>query len=144
MWSEPITDRTGADGEVYNFTDLNRAQNNLENVLLEVLPAMGYNVNVEQMSELKENDYPFPSVINRLERNLDNIQNSGVYLPVVWQVNYPHWTANREDRIVNFEDMNRWERNPELIYDLFYKQVQKRFRVMGTVKGGQLSYLPRR
>jgi hypothetical protein len=113
-WIEPIIDRVGANTERYNADDFNRAANNIS-YIVDLLGTIGFYPLPVAIPQVSRITLPFPTLINALEQALKNIEDSGVQLPTEWELSYPYWTSNPNDRIIDYKDMNRWEKNIALL-----------------------------
>ena len=137
VWTPPLTNRTGAPGEYYEWVDYQRARSNIIHVATEELPVLGFPVSLETMPQVTIFTEQFLDTINILERNLNVLGASGLPLPGDWEPNYPHWTSSMFDRTVNFTDMNRWERNPLILHMLFERLTKSFFTLIaGTCYAG--------
>lgn len=127
-WITPKTDWLASD--FYDFSDLNRVENNIEYVRLR-LGVIGYSVpSMTFIKDRTNKSYDLLSSINRIESNIDQLASSFVYPPgwlplVFWQ----------PDTKFTEYHANRWESNVSLLKE-YSELTEQAWRYAGTFNAG--------
>ena len=127
-WETPKTDWLSTD--VYNFDDINRVENNIEYVRLELI-VLGYAMpSITVITDRTNKAYDLLSSINRLESNLqlvaDNFVEPPGWLPgVAWL---------RDTKFTEYH-ANRWESNVSLLHE-YAALTEQGWRYAGTFTAG--------
>lgn len=123
-WNTTKTNWVSTD--YYNFSDLNRVENNIDYVRT-VLIALGYTIPSITTNTGRTNlSYDTIDSINRVESNLNTIKNNFVTPST--------WTEGQTWSLItpfSYTDANRWESNVQALYDLSIT-IPQSFRYSGT------------
>lgn len=111
-WQTPITNRT--DQSYYDFTDLNRVDNNTQYLRDYIDDNLGTNIILPySFVTATISTLPRVGIINGLEQNINTLKNYLGYSPVGWADLFEAWQGNTYDFI--FTNMNDLEENLVLI-----------------------------
>lgn len=109
-WMEPKTDWNSND--TYNFTDLNRVENNTAEVAA-FLESIQYQIPIQTIvSDRDKTSIDYISDINRIEDNIEQIKNAFITPPGYQQKKT--WAVGMG---FDYRDANRLERNLQLLYE---------------------------
>jgi len=127
-WTIPIYDRTEADTAyakqrpettedlkgAFNVGDYYRIENNLAYIAVTIMPRLGYFPAYTGLPDITEDAFPLLDSFNIIEADLAAIEACGVFLPTGWRASKT-WVLGGAKP--DYEDANRWELNPFLMYE---------------------------
>ena len=134
----PKTDWTARDYE--NAEDFNRQKHNIKFIATGLLHELYYFPDHSDIDEQDMTDIPTIGLVNLIEDNLAKIESCGITLPIGWEMSKIWVTGGIAP---DYTDINRWERNPLLMYEMA-ALIDLRFRPAGTFAAGQTNILPTR
>ncbi len=128
--SEIVT-KTWGPGDNYGPQDLNRVEQNTQ-IVADLLESAGYKPELEPIkTDRDESGYEFSDSLSRVERNIDSLAKAlfeppGYQQPKEWAPGMAH----------NYDDVNRLERNLELLNE-WGGLVIANFKRCGTFTCGE-------
>lgn len=126
-WITPKTDWTDDESVKYNFNDINRVENNINEIRLYLI-SIGYTVPaITVISGRTNTSIDYISSVNRIEGNLTILKDSFL-MPSGW-LNGITWTVGTG---FDYTHANRWENNAKILYELA-QNVYNYFKYCGSI-----------
>lgn len=129
---QPVDENGRYNGDWFNIADYNRITGNIE-VLHDLAQELYSDFSIVNMPAQAVSDFPYASVINNIENNVDTIANSS------WKPSdYPGkktWYANGTTPTV--DDLNRIESVLLEIYQALRRQKENHLKLPFELKGSE-------
>lgn len=128
----PLTTKDWLPGDNMTPEQMTRICQNIMYLYEEILPSLGYNTSPEAMkTEWNWGDYPFATLLNQIESNLDKLV-TDIPIPPEWQ---PCRAWATGELAPTWQDANRWEGNVLAIYNMA-QRIAAEWPRMGTFESG--------